>query len=138
MTERDEPFLDLSVDVEQNVSLNWCLKNYSHPEIMKDNDKFMCDKCTSLQDAEKRYNFYYSFFLLKIIYTLFERILIKDLPDTLIVHLKRFKYDETYKKMVKLNYKVAFPLELRVDAVGPKPLHLRLNLFCIEQRKRQI
>lgn len=55
VTERDEPFFDLSVDVEQNASLTWCLKNFSHPEILKDNDKFMCDKCKSLQEAEKRY-----------------------------------------------------------------------------------
>jgi len=44
-----------------------------------------------------------------------KKILIKSLPDTLITHLKRFKYDDTYKRMVKLTSKVAFPLELRVD-----------------------
>jgi ubiquitin C-terminal hydrolase len=39
---------------------------------------------------------------------------IKKLPNVLALHLKRFKYQEDLKKYVKLTYRVAFPLELRL------------------------
>jgi len=97
ITERDEPFLDLSIDLEQNTSITYCIKSFSNPEILKDNDKFHCDKCKGLQDAEKK-------------------IMIKSLPNTLIVHMKRFKYDDQMKRLVKLNYKVAFPSDIRIEA----------------------
>jgi len=96
-TERDEPFLDLGIDLEQNTSISYCIKNFSNAEVLKDDDKFHCDKCKGLHDAEKK-------------------VLIKNLPNTLIIHLKRFKYDDQLKRLVKLNYKVAFPSDIRVEA----------------------
>lgn len=39
---------------------------------------------------------------------------IKTLPPVLLLHLKRFKYQEELQKYVKLSYRVAFPLELRL------------------------
>jgi ubiquitin carboxyl-terminal hydrolase 9/13 len=39
---------------------------------------------------------------------------IKKLPNILALHLKRFKYQEDLKKYIKLTYRVAFPLELRL------------------------
>lgn len=39
---------------------------------------------------------------------------IKRLPNVLALHLKRFKYQEKLGKYVKLSYRVAFPLELRL------------------------
>lgn len=62
---------------------------------------------------------------------------IKKLPNVLALHLKRFKYQEDLQKseikLIKLSYRVAFPLELRifntVDDVGDAD---RLyNLFAI-------
>lgn len=47
---------------------------------------------------------------------------IKKLPNVLALHLKRFKYEESLQRHVKLNYRVAFPLDLRLfntaDGVG--------------------
>jgi len=40
ITERDEPFYDLSLDLEHNTSLSYCIKQYSKAEILKDKDKF--------------------------------------------------------------------------------------------------
>ena len=54
ITNRDESFLDLSVDVEQNTSVTGCLRNFSSSEILCHKDKFFCDMCCSLQEAEKR------------------------------------------------------------------------------------
>jgi len=37
--------------------------------------------------------------------------------------MKRFKYDEKYGTMKKLNYKIAFPLEIKIAAVNSSPFH---------------
>jgi len=46
--------LDLSVDIEQNSSVTGCLRNFSSSETLAHKDKFLCDVCASLQEAEKR------------------------------------------------------------------------------------
>lgn len=48
----------------------------------------------------------------------FNRTLIRKWPQTLIIHMKRFQYDEKFGTMRKLNYKIAFPLELKIAAVN--------------------
>ena len=58
---------------------------------------------------------------------------IKKLPNILALHLKRFKYQEDIQKYIKLTYRVAFPLELRLfntvdDAPDPDRLY---ELFAI-------
>lgn len=93
MTNRDESFLDLSVDISQHSSVTSCLKSFSSSELMCHRDKFFCDACASLQEAEKR-------------------LKIKRPPTVLALHLKRFKYIDGYFK--KLGYRVVFPLELRL------------------------
>ncbi|XP_019057418.1 PREDICTED: ubiquitin carboxyl-terminal hydrolase 3 isoform X3 [Tarenaya hassleriana] len=47
VTARDETFLDLSLDIEQNSSITSCLKNFSSTETLHADDKFFCDKCCS-------------------------------------------------------------------------------------------
>jgi hypothetical protein len=39
---------------------------------------------------------------------------VKTLPPILLLHLKRFKYQEDLGRYIKLSYRVAFPLELRL------------------------
>lgn len=39
---------------------------------------------------------------------------IKQLPNVLALHLKRFKYQEDVQRYIKLTYRVAFPFELRL------------------------
>lgn len=58
---------------------------------------------------------------------------IKKLPNVLALHLKRFKYQDDVQKYIKLAYRVAFPLELRLfntvdDAQDPDRLY---ELFAI-------
>lgn len=53
VTSRYESFLDLSIDIEPNTSLNACLKNFSSIEVLNGHNKFFCDTCRSLQDAQK-------------------------------------------------------------------------------------
>ncbi|CAN4075674.1 unnamed protein product [Withania somnifera] len=96
VTARDETFLDLSLDIEQNSSITSCLKNFSSTETLNAEDKFFCDKCCSLQEAQKRMK-------------------IKKPPHILVIHLKRFKYIELLGRYKKLSYRVVSPLELKLS-----------------------
>lgn len=51
---RDESFLDLSIDIEQNTSVTSCLRQFSASETLCQRNKFYCDTCCGLQEAEKR------------------------------------------------------------------------------------
>ncbi|CDO68477.1 hypothetical protein BN946_scf184499.g2 [Trametes cinnabarina] len=114
VSSRDESFLDLSIDIEQNSSVTACLRQFSASEMLCQKNKFFCDSCCDLQEAEKRMK-------------------IKKLPNILALHLKRFKYQEDVGKYIKLAYRVAFPLQLRLfntvdDAEDPDRLY---ELFAI-------
>ena len=55
ITSREETFIDLSIDIEQNSSLHNCLRNFSSSETLDRDDKFFCDYCCTLQEAQKWY-----------------------------------------------------------------------------------
>ncbi|CEG83783.1 Putative Ubiquitin carboxyl-terminal hydrolase [Rhizopus microsporus] len=95
VTSRDECFMDLSIDVEMNSSITSCLRQFSASETLCHKNKYFCDVCASLQEAERRMK-------------------IKKLPNILALHLKRFKYQEQLQKYIKLTYRVVFPFELRL------------------------
>ncbi|KAA1087251.1 hypothetical protein PGT21_027012 [Puccinia graminis f. sp. tritici] len=95
VTQRDESFLDLSINIHQNTSLTACLRQFSASEMLCQKNKFSCDQCCSLQEAEKRMK-------------------IKKLPNVLALHLKRFKYQENLQRYTKLTYRVVFPFELKL------------------------
>ncbi|UZJ54020.1 hypothetical protein CBS101457_003340 [Exobasidium rhododendri] len=114
VTSRDESFLDLSIDIERNSSVTSCLRQFSASEMLCARNKFFCDTCSGLQEAEKRMK-------------------VKRLPNVLALHLKRFKYEESVQRYVKLAYRVVFPFELRLfntsdDAKDPDKLY---ELFAI-------
>ncbi|KAF9225301.1 cysteine proteinase [Gyrodon lividus] len=114
VSSRDESFLDLSIDIEQNSSVTACLRQFSASEMLCQREKFFCDACCDLQEAERRMK-------------------IKHLPNVLALHLKRFKYQEDVQKYIKLTYRVAFPFELRLfntvdDIHNPDRLY---ELFAI-------
>ena len=109
VSQRDEAFLDLSVDLNQNSSVTSCLRNFSEEEMLCERNKFHCDVCGGLQEAEKRMK-------------------IKRLPRILALHLKRFKYTEDLQRLHKLFHKVVFPYHLRLfnttdDAEDPDRLY---------------
>ncbi|ORX49775.1 cysteine proteinase [Hesseltinella vesiculosa] len=95
VTSRDESFMDLSIDVEMNSSVTSCLRQFSASETLCHKNKYFCDECSGLQEAERRMK-------------------IKKLPNILALHLKRFKYQEQLQKYIKLTYRVVFPFELRL------------------------
>jgi len=98
VTSRDESFLDLSLEIEQNSSVSACMRNFSANESLRGDNKFFCDTCCSLQEAHKRMR-------------------IKRLPNVLALHLKRFKYIEQLQRFKKLAYRIAFPIDLKLTNV---------------------
>ncbi|KAF2756609.1 cysteine proteinase [Pseudovirgaria hyperparasitica] len=108
-SQRDEAFLDLSVDLEQHSSVTSCLRKFSEEEMLCERNKFHCDRCGGLQEAEKRMK-------------------IKRLPRILALHLKRFKYTEDLQRLQKLFHRVVYPYYLRLfnttdDAEDPDRLY---------------
>lgn len=95
VTNRDETFVDLSLDVEQNSSISACLRKFSRTETLTARNKFYCETCCALQEAEKR-------------------LRLRRLPKVLTLHLKRFKYVEELQSFSKLSHRVVFPLHLRI------------------------
>lgn len=108
-SQRDEPFLDLSVDLNSHTSVTSCLRKFSQEEMLCERNKFHCDNCGGLQEAEKRMK-------------------IKRLPRVLALHLKRFKYTEDLQRLQKLFHRVVYPFHLRLfnttdDAEDPDRLY---------------
>ncbi|KAG6290801.1 hypothetical protein E4U46_001549 [Claviceps purpurea] len=108
-SQRDETFLDLSIDLEQHASVTSCLRKFSAEEMLCERNKFHCDHCGGLQEAEKRMK-------------------VKRLPKILTLHLKRFKYTEDYSRLQKLFHRVVYPYHLRMfnttdDAADPDRLY---------------
>lgn len=108
-SQRDETFLDLSIDLEEHSSVTSCLRKFSAEEMLCERNKFHCDNCGGLQEAEKRMK-------------------IKQLPKILTLHLKRFKYTEDMTRLQKLFHRVVYPYHLRMfnttdDAEDPDRLY---------------
>ena len=109
VSQRDEAFLDLSVDLDQHSSVTSCLRKFSEEEMLCERNKFHCDMCGGLQEAEKRMK-------------------VKRLPKILALHLKRFKYTEDLQRLQKLFHRVVYPYHLRLfnttdDAEDPDRLY---------------
>ncbi|CAG8524701.1 6771_t:CDS:10 [Paraglomus brasilianum] len=119
VTSKDETFFELPLNIEQNSSVTSCLRKFSASEMLRHRDKFFCDACCGLQEAEKRMK-------------------IKKLPNVLALHLKRFKvqeFQDKLKKVIKLSYRVVFPFELRLfntcdDTENPDRLY-ELYAVCV-------
>uniref|UniRef100_L7IZT3 ubiquitinyl hydrolase 1 n=1 Tax=Pyricularia oryzae (strain P131) TaxID=1143193 RepID=L7IZT3_PYRO1 len=99
-SQRDETFLDLSIDLDEHSSVTSCLRKFSAEEMLCERNKFHCDHCGGLQEAEKRMK-------------------IKRLPKVLALHLKRFKYTEDYSRLQKLFHRVVYPYHLRMFNTTP-------------------
>ncbi|KAJ1941251.1 hypothetical protein EC988_006811, partial [Linderina pennispora] len=112
VTSRDETLLDVSVDIHENTSVTNCLNQFAAGELLCHNNKFYCDNCGGLQEAERRMR-------------------LKRLPNILALHLKRFKYHEGLGRYVKLSYRVNFPTELRVPNTTEETEDLLYSLSAI-------
>jgi ubiquitin C-terminal hydrolase len=99
---REDKFLDVSLTVKNvfdkvyNDSVEKALENYLRAEFLSGDNRYMCEVCSSKQDALKGLKF-------------------KQLPSILALQLKRFDLDYTTFQRVKLNDEVRFPLVLNMN-----------------------
>ncbi|KAG0657587.1 hypothetical protein C6P44_004593 [Monosporozyma unispora] len=99
-TSNNEPFLDLPIEMpneEDSINIQDFLNDYNQTEFLRGSNKFYCNQCSSLQEAERV-------------------VTITTLPPTLSLHLKRFKYSEELNTNVKLFNKIHYPLVLDVSS----------------------
>ncbi|QLL31700.1 hypothetical protein HG536_0B05650 [Torulaspora globosa] len=107
-TSRDEPFLDFPIEVheEEETDIQALLQSYQQREMLSGSNKFYCNECCGLQEAERMVG-------------------LKQLPHILALHLKRFKYSEEHNSNIKLFNKIHYPLILNV-----------CSSFCSSVRKK--
>jgi ubiquitin C-terminal hydrolase len=87
---RQETFMNLSIDVDKNVSLSYCLKKFSTKELLNLGDKFFCEGCNTKQVATRQ-------------------MMIKSRPKLLLIQLKRFKMNYQTMQQSKLTFRIPYP-----------------------------
>lgn len=108
ISERLEPFSAIQCDIKGKASLEESLQAYVDGEIMEGDNKYKCSTCDRHVDAVKR-------------------ACLKDIPDHLIFHLKRFDFNLRTLQRSKINDHFAFPskIDMRpytIDALtNPSP-----------------
>jgi ubiquitin carboxyl-terminal hydrolase 9/24 len=90
---REESFLKVELIIRGKENIEESLSELVAGELMNGDNKIMCEKCNQKKDTTRRTCF-------------------GLLPDTLIVHLKRFDLDFQTFETVKLNNMIAFPNKL--------------------------
>ncbi|KAL1967875.1 hypothetical protein VTN77DRAFT_2564 [Rasamsonia byssochlamydoides] len=90
ISERLEPFSAIQCDIKGKASLEDSLQAYVEGEIMQGDNKYSCTPCGRHVDAVKR-------------------ACLKELPDNLIFHLKRFDFDMVTMMRSKINDEFQFP-----------------------------
>merc|ERR1712130_398229 len=88
-----DPFMFLSIPVPDRnvrVPLDDCFRDYSKEETLNETEAWYCRECKKHQCASKKIDVW-------------------TLPDTLIIHLKRFSFTETSRKKVETF--VDFPID---------------------------
>ena len=93
VSERMEPFSAIQCDIQGKSSLVDSLNAYVEGEMMEGDNKYSCSSCGSYVNAVKR-------------------ACLKDIPDSLIFHLKRFDYDLMTGMRNKINEYFEFPRDI--------------------------
>ncbi|GAO48806.1 hypothetical protein G7K_2975-t1 [Saitoella complicata NRRL Y-17804] len=93
LSEREEAFNAIQCDIKGKSTLIDSLRAYVEGETMDSDNQYRCDQCQSYVDALKR-------------------TCIKNLPNHLIFHLKRFDFDFQTMLRTKLNDHFEFPMKL--------------------------
>ena len=90
ISERFEPFSAIQCDIKGKSGLEDSLRAYVEGEVMQGDNKYSCTSCGKHVDAVKR-------------------ACLKEIPDNLIFHLKRFDFDMLTMIRSKINDEFRFP-----------------------------
>ena len=88
--------------------INDSLKNYFKTEIMAGDNKINCEECNTKRICYKQ-------------------LKIKNLPNILVISLKRFDYDYKTQKKFKLNNYFEFPFELNMSELTGITIHFGVS-----------
>lgn len=102
-SEREEPFLAISLQVKNKNTVQESLKFYIEGEMLEGDNAYYCEKC------EKKVN------------TL-KRCCIKRMPNILFLVLKRFEFDFDSMQKVKVNDYCEFPIDLDMSPYSQQEL----------------
>lgn len=101
VSERNEPFNALQIEIKGKKTLEEGLAAYVEGEVLQGENKYSCSGCGRLVEAVKR-------------------ACLKQIPNNLIMNLKRFDYDIMTGQRCKVNDEFSFP-----DAIDMRPYSLR-------------
>ncbi|KAK8049930.1 Ubiquitin carboxyl-terminal hydrolase [Apiospora phragmitis] len=93
VSERMEPFSAIQCDIKGKAGLEASLQAYVDGEIMEGENKYKCETCDRHVTAVKR-------------------ACLKDIPDNLIFHLKRFDFNLRTLQRSKINDYFPFPSKI--------------------------
>ncbi|ETK97400.1 hypothetical protein L915_00040 [Phytophthora nicotianae] len=93
LSEREEKFFALSVEVSKKRHLAESLELYVQGETLEGENAYFCEREQRKVSATKR-------------------VCIKKLPQTLVCHLKRFEFDYDTMEKMKINDFMEFPMEI--------------------------
>ncbi|CZT00238.1 related to DFFRY protein [Rhynchosporium graminicola] len=93
ISERLEPFSAIQCDIKGKSTLEESLQAYVNGEVMEGDNKYKCSTCDRHVDAVKR-------------------ACLKDIPDNLIFHLKRFDFNLRTLMRSKINDHFQFPKKI--------------------------
>ncbi|KAF2477566.1 uncharacterized protein BDR25DRAFT_2094 [Lindgomyces ingoldianus] len=97
VSERVESFFVVQCDVQGKANLQESLQAFVEGDVMEGDNKYKCESCGGkLVDAVKR-------------------TCLKDVPDNLIFHLKRFDFDLVDMRRAKINDHFEFPNSIDVS-----------------------
>ena len=113
---RFEPFMYLSLPITQSCrSVDDCLDLYLQEDVLKGNDQYYCEKCKKHVDGTKKQDIWV-------------------LPPVLIIHLKRFKYNDYGKVGSKNEAPISYPTEgwnLRSRVKSSKGVQPLYDLYAV-------
>lgn len=92
-SEREEPFLAVSLQVKNKKNITESLQSFIQGEMLEGDNAYLCEKCDKKVPTLKR-------------------VCIKKLPNVLILVLKRFEFNYDTMQKVKVNDYCEFPTKL--------------------------
>lgn len=96
ISETVEPFYSISVAVKGKSTLDTSLELYVEGDMLEGDNKYHCSTCDSKVVALKR-------------------CCVLSLPDTLIIHMRRFEFNFEHMRRMKVNDLCDFPLSLDME-----------------------
>lgn len=96
VSERDESFYDVVLQVKGSRNLTSALLQYTRPEELRGQDRYFCDKCRGKRDAVRCQ-------------------MIRHLPPILSFSLNRFEFDMSTYERVKVTDRFEYPLAIDLE-----------------------